>query len=379
MAKGNRRVGRWSVGAIALSILVGCGTAPAGIHDGSDRSVSSKAILDRVKDIVLRDARAGFDAYDTNHDGHLTPSEVPFLRPETFQAMDRNHDGQIDWNEGAPSGSELDMAVDLTKEVLTHWYRKLDKNHDGLLTADELADGDTLPTEMVSEARHGMTFESFVRSLDHQGQLMTQRSAAPMAHVASGAKPPVVMVPGFFLPTMIWVSLGHRLSGLGWTEQITVPHWPSFGDIRDVSAATEFRVKQLQARTGATKIEFIGHSMGGLVLRYYIKHLGGDALGAHYISFGTPQHGTVIGHAWPVTSCKQMYPNSDFLTELNSDTETPGNFRYTSIRTNTDEIVLSETSPILKGADNYLVPFAEHLELVFDPSAQQIALDALNK
>lgn len=360
---------------LCLPLMVGCGTTLQGPRPSSTSALHSEASLNLIKDLVMHDARAGFDSYDANHDGVLTRDEVPFLQQSTFEAMDSNHDGKITWDEGQPQDSVLQAALSLTGTVLSDMFHRLDLNDDGQLNASELAQTGAFPNVSAAEVGTGVGFNGFVRLLDEQAQHASNTEAL----AAPSDKPPVVMVPGWFLPTAIWIPLGHKLQALGYTRQLTVPHWPSFGDIRDYAAATAYRVQRLRAETGAAKVDVLGHSMGGLVLRYYIKNLGGDQVVSHYVSFGTPQHGTVIGHLFPVTSCQQMYPNSDFLTQLNAGTETPGPIKYTTLRTNTDEIVLNETSPELQGADNYEIPFSAHLALVWDPRSQKIALDALAK
>lgn len=362
----------WTALGAGLSwvAMVGCGVPTSGLRS-TDAALDASATLNPVKALVMRDAKASFAAYDDDHDGALTRSEVPFLRAASFKGLDKNHDGRITWQESAPTGSELKILLESSTKALQLLFGKLDRNHDRRLDASERSEADYLAPALQESAE--LSFEGFVAALE-QGAQPTYDE-----RVAQSDRPPVVMVPGWFLPTAIWIPLAKRLRDRGYVNQVTVPHWPSFGDIRDYAAAAAYRTQKLQAQTGAKEVEVIGHSMGGLVLRYFIKHLGGDKVVSHYVSFGTPQHGTVIGKLWPCTSTDQMLPNSDFLNELNAGDETPGRVKYTSIRTNTDEIVLSVTSPVLEGAENFLVPTAMHLEMVWDPRAQKIALEALTK
>ncbi|HEY9855376.1 MAG TPA: alpha/beta fold hydrolase [Stenomitos sp.] len=365
------RIGTALGAGLSLLALVGCGVPTLGTGAVDGGSLEASATLNPLKALVLRDAKDSFSAYDDNHDGVLTHAEVPFMRSASFDALDANHDGRITWQESAPTGSQLKVLLESSAKALTQLFTKLDKNGDHTLEASERAAADYLVTGPGESA--DLTFDGFVAALERGAtNVYAER-------VVQSDRPPVVMVPGWFLPTAIWIPLAKKLKDRGYVNQITVPHWPSFGDIRDYAAAAAYRTQRIQAQTGAKHVEAIGHSMGGLVLRYFIKHLGGDQVVSHYVSFGTPQHGTVIGKLWPCTSTDQMLPGSDFLTELNAGDETPSPVKYTSIRTNTDEIVLSETSPILEGAENFLVPTALHLEMVWDPRAQKIALEALTK
>src|SRR5690606_22968261 len=136
-------------------------------------------------------------------------------------------------------------------------------------------------------------------------------------------KNPVFMVPGFFLPAFIWVDMRKDLSKAGWNRFYTMEHWPGFDDIREYAAEAKLHVERIKRETGSRQIEYFGHSMGGLVGRYMIKSLGAEKDVAHYVAFGTPQHGTIMAHAfsWLITSNDQMRRDSAFLRELNAGDE----------------------------------------------------------
>lgn len=87
------------------------------------------------------------------------------------------------------------------------------------------------------------------------------------------------------------------------------------------------RVDQIRAATGASKVHLVGHSMGGLSARYYIKILGGLSYVASYTAFGTPQHGNPNGCFLVPDQC----PSSPILQRLNRGDDTPGRIHYTSI------------------------------------------------
>ena len=51
-------------------------------------------------------------------------------------------------------------------------------------------------------------------------------------------------------------------------------------------------IEKLAANSGYERIHVIGHSLGGLIARYYVQRLGGDARVHTLVTLGTPHSGT---------------------------------------------------------------------------------------
>lgn len=90
-------------------------------------------------------------------------------------------------------------------------------------------------------------------------------------------------------------------------------------------------VAEVEELTHVDSVDVVGFSMGGLSLRHYIRFLGGGAEVSRYVSIDTPQYGEVSACLLPAESGGQMCPFSDFLNELNTGDDTPGNVAYTTI------------------------------------------------
>ncbi len=149
---------------------------------------------------------------------------------------------------------------------------------------------------------------------------------------------------------------------------------------------------QVRATTGATKVDLVTHSEGGLVSRWYVKFLGGGDKVGRYISLGTPQYGTYVanimnfvglGSCVGVVACQQMTIGSDFLASLNSGVQAPGPVRWTTIRTWEDELVRPVDHATLTGATNVLVQSScplravGHVGLVLDGTTYTVVRQAL--
>src|SRR3954451_16243609 len=110
------------------------------------------------------------------------------------------------------------------------------------------------------------------------------------------------------------------------------------------------KVEALLKSTGATKVDIIGHSMGSLNSRWYIKFLGGESKVDDWVSLGGPNHGTEFANLCFSTSCVEMRVGSTFLKELNEGDETPGAVTYGTWWSPCDEIINPDSSVALTGA-----------------------------
>src|SRR5215472_531170 len=169
--------------------------------------------------------------------------------------------------------------------------------------------------------------------------------AAAGAEPVHASSPPVLVVAGFTETTSQLQTLLGRLQNDGFTAAgMQLPSTlgiPGCGDIATSAQAVAAQARQLLSQTGASQLDVIGHSEGGLELRYYIKNLGGGSQVARYVSLGTPQHGTTtaaLGGGF-CQAVAQMAPNSTFLNALNSPTDVPGPVAYTALGTTRDTIV----------------------------------------
>jgi triacylglycerol lipase len=101
------------------------------------------------------------------------------------------------------------------------------------------------------------------------------------------------------------------------------------------------KVERLYARYPMGPLSIIGHSKGGLIGRYYVERLGGDARVRALITLGTPHHGTPLAYlgcatvGWFAPSVWQMTPRSAFLRRLNLG-PWPAGVRLVSIHSRRD-------------------------------------------
>jgi triacylglycerol esterase/lipase EstA (alpha/beta hydrolase family) len=130
------------------------------------------------------------------------------------------------------------------------------------------------------------------------------------------------------------------------------------GDVARSAGTLKKFTSRVLAKTGASKVSLVGHSQGGMMPRYYIRFLGGDAVVDDLIGLSPSNHGTaVVGNPLlPITgpaldilclSCHQQAAGSPFLNKLNRGDETPGDVSYTQISTRYDEVVVPYSSAFL--------------------------------
>ena len=179
------------------------------------------------------------------------------------------------------------------------------------------------------------------------------------------------------------------------------------GDIPTSAAQIGAFVDNVRARTGAAKVDLVGHSQGGSVARYYANLIGSSAKVNKVIGLAPSNHATTlsglrnfaqfIGLLDPVYALtnwmglpalqQQGDANSTFYRNMNGNGETRPGISYTNIATRYDEVVTPYTQAfITPGAsvknitlqDVCGIDLTDHLGIVYDKNVYQLVLNALD-
>ncbi|MBT2395400.1 triacylglycerol lipase [Streptomyces sp. ISL-100] len=198
------------------------------------------------------------------------------------------------------------------------------------------------------------------------GTLALQAPASG-AEPAAAAPDPIVFVHGWNSSGSTWGTMAGRFKADGWPAS-HLDQWTYNTSQSNATTASQLstEIDRLLAATGATKVDVVTHSMGGLSSRYYTKNLGGAAKVDAWISLGGPNHGTDTAYFCGGASCTEMRPGSSFLNALNSGDETPGAPRYATWWSACDSVINPDSSVPLTGATNTQTACLSHGELRTD-------------
>lgn len=112
------------------------------------------------------------------------------------------------------------------------------------------------------------------------------------------------------------------------------------------------------------KVVLVGHSLGGLVCRYYLEWLARKGRPADLITLGTPHYGTYQARLAPGACGGQLLPGSPFLTELNQANKKPKG-KITCIWSRFDSVVIPVESGRMEGCAELALDYTGHNALLF--------------
>jgi len=181
---------------------------------------------------------------------------------------------------------------------------------------------------------------------------------------AASAHDPILFVHGWNSSSSTWNTMVSRFQADGWTAS-ELNNWSYNWHQSNATTAADIgnKVNSILAATGATKVDIISHSMGGLSSRYYLRNLGGDQKVDDWVSLGGPNHGTDTANFCFDASCVEMRQGSSFLKALNSGDETPGAVTYGTWWSPCDEVINPDSSVSLSGATNTQTACMSHSSL----------------
>ncbi|MEO6500337.1 MAG: alpha/beta fold hydrolase [Jatrophihabitantaceae bacterium] len=128
---------------------------------------------------------------------------------------------------------------------------------------------------------------------------------------------PVVLVHGIGDNRSAFTILRRTLRRRGFGRIVTVNYSPLTSDVRKAAADLARHVERVCQQSGYEQVFVVGHSLGGIIARYYVQRLAGDARVSTLITLGSPHAGSPLARmAPPLLVGRQLRPNSELMREL---------------------------------------------------------------
>jgi len=178
---------------------------------------------------------------------------------------------------------------------------------------------------------------------------------------------PVVLVHGYGHNRSGWFVVERALRRAGFSRITSLNYNPLRNGVPEIAQQLKEHVDLVRTVTGAERVHVIGHSLGGLVLRWYVQELGGDATVATAVTVATPHHGTVSAMLALGSTAKQLLPGSPVIEQLRRGARSTA-VRWVSYYSNLDLLVQPNRSAVVDepalGAVNVLVKDHGHLSIL---------------
>jgi triacylglycerol esterase/lipase EstA (alpha/beta hydrolase family) len=197
------------------------------------------------------------------------------------------------------------------------------------------------------------------------------RDPAPTA-----AALPIVLIHGVLVNDGVWLAFRRCFARHGIGPVYTVNYGPPLGDIEGFARQLAAKIDAVCAATGAGRVALVGHSMGGLVARAYLRQFGSDRV-ARLVTIGTPHHGSMLAWSFPGRCLAQMHPGNPWLAELNRGEGAPLPVPVTAIWSRHDSMVAPQVSCELVGAENVALVGIGHNALLRDWDVMKLLMRAI--
>lgn len=192
---------------------------------------------------------------------------------------------------------------------------------------------------------------------------------------AQPARVPVLLVHGYICNYRMWDQTARALNEAG-HPVLAISLEPLFTSIDDYAPQVQQAVLQLQQLSGTHRVALVGHSMGGLVIRAWLRQYGSAEVD-RIITLGTPHQGTKMASWSPTANAAQMAWHSPWLQSLQVS-ESPATRQLMHIiLTQHDNIVYPQREQVLEGAGVTEFSGLGHLELCLNKGVIACLLEKL--
>jgi triacylglycerol lipase len=189
------------------------------------------------------------------------------------------------------------------------------------------------------------------------------RDLWPVVPRARAGDDVVVLVHGFFASAGVFRPMRARLERDADARVGSFSHAPGWG-VRRIAGQLAELVDRIPH---GTRIHLVGHSIGGLVVRWYVQEMGGHARVAQTISLATPFGGTPLARLRLLVG-NDLHAASDVRGRLKERAHEHG-VPHVSIIAARDRVVFPPSSAAFHHGEVVLLDGRGHNTLLFDAEA----------
>jgi len=211
-------------------------------------------------------------------------------------------------------------------------------------------------------AMFGREFSALARSAP---RMILYRWLMPDPPPAPAALP-ILLLHGVGCNAGVWSGFRRHLEECGIGPVYALSYGPPLASIEHFADQVAEKIVAIGVATGASQVVLVGHSMGGLVARAYLRQYGGGKV-RRLITIGTPHYGSM--HAWLMAgmSLAQMRPKNAWLVDLNGNGAGADGVPVASIWSWHDSMVTPQTSSRIDWGENVVLTGVAHNALLDDP------------
>jgi pimeloyl-ACP methyl ester carboxylesterase len=186
------------------------------------------------------------------------------------------------------------------------------------------------------------------------------------------AQIPVVLVPGYAVNRACFSFLQIYLRRRGWSWVSVINHRPFSRPIPYYAERLGLYVDDVLRASGASQVDLVGHSMGGLVAGFYVNALGGHTRVRRLVTLGSPWKGTATWVFGGRREARDMAPGSD-VVKAAQELKTP----TTAIWSRSDAMIFPAERAKPDGGDAIELANLGHNEMLFSARVFRLVADVL--
>ena len=202
-----------------------------------------------------------------------------------------------------------------------------------------------------------------------QGLLIARRWVRGVERRFEGEAPHVLFVHGYLAGGAVFDPLrAHVESALAHTTTDF-----EYGPHRAFEAVAEDLVAHVEQLPRELPLVLVGHSLGGLIARWYVEELGGAVRVDGVVTLATPHGGTERARIAPGSLGAALRPGSAVIRRLDVESSAP----LVSIAGGDDRVVSVASASAVRNARVEVIPGVGHNELLYDRRAHDVVVRAV--